>query len=62
MNIQKFEDIIAWKKAQDFAIAICAAFSDTRDFSFKKQICSAAVFISNNITEGFDRNSDSDFE
>jgi four helix bundle protein len=61
MAIQKFEDIIAWQKGQDFAVEIYSAFRDLRDFGFKDQICRAVVSISNNIAEGFDRSSDADF-
>jgi len=61
MKIQKFEDIIAWQKAQDFAVDIYTAFSGLKDFGFKNQIQRASVSISNNIAEGFDRLSDKEF-
>ena len=61
MKIEKFEDIIAWQKAQDFAVRIYAAFDKIKDFGFKNQICRAVVSISNNIAEGFDRSSDAEF-
>lgn len=61
MAIQKFEDIIAWQKAQELAVDIYGAFRETKDFSFRDQICRASVSISNNIAEGFDRHSDADF-
>lgn len=61
MAIQKFEDIIAWQKAQDIAVDIYTAFSELKDYGFKDQICRASISISNNIAEGFDRNSDADF-
>ncbi len=38
MAIQKFEDIIAWQKAQDLAVDIYNTFRDLKDFSFKNQI------------------------
>ena len=57
MKIQKFEDIIAWQKAQDHAVLVYNYFKEIRDFNFKNQICKAAVSISNNIAEGFDRQS-----
>lgn len=59
MTIQRFEDIIAWQKAQDLAVKIYGEFGYSRDFSFKDQICRAVVSISNNIAEGFDRNTTS---
>ena len=61
MAIQKFEDIIGWQKAQDFAVEIYATFKELKDFRFKDQICRAVVSISNNIAEGFDRKTDADF-
>lgn len=61
MKILTFEDLVAWQKAQDLAVAIYSEFRESRDFSFKDQICRAAVSISNNIAEGFDRNSKKEF-
>ena len=61
MAIQKFEDIIAWQKGQDFAVEIYSVFNELRDFGFRDQICRSVVSISNNIAEGFDRSSDADF-
>lgn len=57
MKIAQFEDIIAWKKSQELAQDIYAAFRDCKDFSFRDQIRRAAVSISNNIAEGFERQS-----
>ena len=62
MQIIKFEDIIAWQKAQDLAVEIYKVFKDSKDFGFKDQICRATVSISNNIAEGFDRSSNADFK
>jgi four helix bundle protein len=61
MKIQKFEDIVAWQKAQEFAVEIYATFRELKDFTFKNQICGAVISISNNIAEGFDRSSNADF-
>ena len=61
MAIQKFEDMIAWQKAQDLAVEIYAVFQTSKDFGFRDQICMAVVSVSNNIAEGFDRSSDADF-
>ncbi len=61
MTIQKFEDIIAWQKAQDLAVDIFDNFGKLSHFGFRDQICNAVVSISNNIAEGFDRSSDADF-
>jgi four helix bundle protein len=61
MKIEKFEDIIAWQKAQIFAVVIYKEFSNSKDYSFKDQICRASVSISNNIAEGFDRGTKKEF-
>ena len=61
MKIQRFEDILAWQKAQDFAVNVYEVFGNIKDFGFKDQILRAVVSISNNIAEGFNRSSDADF-
>jgi four helix bundle protein len=48
MAVQKFEDLIVWKKSQDLAVEIYSIFKDCKDFAFKDQITRAAVSISNN--------------
>ncbi|MDZ4757243.1 MAG: four helix bundle protein [Bacteroidota bacterium] len=62
MKIIKFEDIIAWQKAQDFAIEIYSSFRESKDWDYRNQICRATVSISKNIAEGFDRSSNADFK
>ena len=61
MKINAFEEIQSWQKAQDLAVFIYQFFGNIKDFSFKDQICRAAVSISNNIAEGFDRDTDREF-
>jgi len=61
MAIGKFEDIIGWQKAQDYAVEIYATFGQLRDFSFKDQLCRASISVSSNIAEGFDRQSNKEF-
>jgi len=61
MSVKQFEELIAWQKAQDLAVEIYKQFSTNKDFGYKDQICAAAVSISNNIAEGFDRSSNADF-
>ncbi len=62
MAIQKFEELLVWQKSQDFCVTIYKEFSNIRDFAFKDQITRASVSISNNIAEGFDRNTNPDFK
>lgn len=61
MRIVKFEDLIAWQKAQDLAVLAYETFSQSKHWGFKDQIQRAAVSVSNNIAEGFDRGTDPDF-
>lgn len=55
MRIDKFEDIIAWQKAQELAVEIYSSFEKVKDWGFKDQIQSASVSVSNEISEGFGR-------
>lgn len=61
MKIEKFEDIIAWQKAEKLAGNIYSQFSKCKDFSFRDQIQRAAVSIMNNIAEGYERGSNKEF-
>ena len=61
MKISKFEDLICWKKSQVFIVNVYKIFLNLKDYSFKDQILRAAVSISNNIAEGFERYSNKDF-
>lgn len=62
MTIDKFEDIIAWQKAQDSTVQIYSCFGTMKDWDFRNQICRAAVSISNNIAEGYSRKYTSEFK
>lgn len=55
MKIERFEEVIAWKKAKELTLAIYSQFRNCKDFSFKNQIERASVSIMNNIAEGFER-------
>ena len=53
--IEKFEDVIAWKKSKELVMNIYKQFNQCRDYSYKDQIQRAAISIMNNIAEGFER-------
>lgn len=53
--------MLTWQKGQELAIFVYKNFSHVKDFSFRDQICRAAVSVSNNAAEGFDRGSDKEF-
>lgn len=62
MRIEKFEDIIAWQKAQELTIKIYKTFNNCKDFNFRNQIQRASISIMNNIAEGFERRGDKEFK
>lgn len=55
MQIERFEDLIAWQKARIVVVDIYKIFKTCTDWSFRDQIQRAAVSIMNNIAEGFER-------
>jgi four helix bundle protein len=61
MAIQRFQDIIAWQKAQDFAVELYNAFNADKAGALRDQIFKSAVSISNSIAEGYDRKKEIDF-
>lgn len=61
MIVIQFEDLIAWQKAQDLAVIVYQRFKELKDWGFRDQIYRAVVSISNNIAEGFDRQSSKEF-
>ena len=60
-TIKSFEELKVWQRAQDLAVDIYKQFADLKDYAFRDQICRAAVSISNNIAEGFDRKTNKEF-
>src|SRR5437762_614004 len=61
MKIERFEDILAWQKSKTLAIYVYECFKFSKDFSFRDQIQRAAISVSNNIAEGFERQSNKEF-
>jgi four helix bundle protein len=62
MSIERFEDIIAWKKTNDLTLFVYKCFKTCKDYGFKDQIQRAAISIMNNIAEGFERKGDKEFK
>ncbi len=60
-KIEGFEDLIVWQLAIDLAASVYTAWETSRDFSFRDQVQRAAVSISSNIAEGYERDSNADF-
>ena len=61
-TINRFEEIIAWQKSKDLAVLLYKTFNESRDSGFKNQIQRAAVSMSNNIAEGFERQTNKEFK
>jgi four helix bundle protein len=60
-KIESFEDLQVWRLAIDLAASVYLALQQSRDFSFRDQVQKAAVSISSNFAEGFERGSNADF-
>ena len=63
-TIHRFEDIEAWKKGRELRKAVyhqskCGEFA--RDFALKDQIRRAAISVTSNIAEGFERGGNREF-
>lgn len=54
-KIERFEDLDVWQNSVELSINIYRVFGNCMDYSFKNQICRAAVSIASNIAEGFER-------
>jgi four helix bundle protein len=56
-----FENLEVWREAIDLAVEVSGLFRDCRDFEFRGQIQRAAVSVSSNIAEGYERDSNVEF-
>ena len=64
MAFQKFEDILAWRKARDVNRLIYTFTSESvfaRDYPLRDQIRRSSISIMANIAEGFGRHSNREF-
>jgi len=59
---RKFENLLVWQRSVLLTQKIYFNFNSSDDFGFRNQIQRAAISISNNIAEGFDRKSDREFK
>ncbi len=62
MKANKFEDLIAWQKAKNLGINVYLKVPQKKDLAYFDQIKRASLSISNNIAEGFGRNSQKEFK
>lgn len=59
--IKNFEEIEVWKLAQEIFIELYREFKHSKEFYIRDQILKATLSISNNIAEGFERQSKAEF-
>ena len=59
-NDDTFENLDVWQDAIELAARVYELFRDCRDFGFRGQIQDAAVSVSNNIAEGYERDSNAE--
>jgi four helix bundle protein len=63
-KVERFEDLIAWEKGMDLAVAIYEITSQrpfSRDFPLVDQARRAAISVPSNTAEGFDRGTRAEF-
>ena len=60
-TIKNFEELAVWNMAREITNLIYDDFRNCHDFGFRDQITRAGISIMNNISEGFCRNTDSEF-
>ena len=63
-TIKKFEDIQAWQKGRELKQAVyrCSKRGEfTKDFALRDQIRRAAISVTANIAEGFERDGNREF-
>lgn len=53
-TVERFEDLLCWKKARALTAEIYKAFKGNNDRGFTDQIQRAAVSVMSNISEGFE--------
>src|SRR4051812_33477339 len=61
MNDDTFENLEVWNEGVELAARVYEIFRPCRDFGFRDQIQPAATSVSNNIAEGYERDSNNEF-
>jgi four helix bundle protein len=62
MKVDRFEDLLVWKKSKELAVIIYKHFESIKDYGFREQILRASVSVMNNIAEGFERKTNNEFK
>ncbi len=61
-NVEKFEDLKVWQESRILIGLVYDLMKTNKDYGFKDQIQRASISIMNNIAEGFERKSDTEFK
>lgn len=64
MNVgefQQFENLRVWQSARELYKLTSKYFGDSKQYFFRDQILKAALSVSNNIAEGFERKSNKEW-
>lgn len=61
MDDDTFENLEVWRDAIELAARVYELFRTCRDYGFRNQIQEAAASVSNNIAEGYERDSNQEF-
>lgn len=60
-KVQRFEDLLAWKKARELTKEIYRVFDRCKDHGFTDQIQRASVSVMSSIAEGFESGTRQEF-
>jgi four helix bundle protein len=61
MSDETFENLEVWREGMDLSVRVYEVTRRCRDFDFRSQIRRAALSISSNIAEGYERDSNQEF-
>lgn len=57
MKITRFEEVVAWQEGREQAKQLFTILGTVGNYSYKDQVFRAALSVTNNIAEGFERGS-----
>ena len=60
-TIKNFEDLMIWQESRMLVNEVYGLLKTCKDYGYRDQIQRASVSIMNNIAEGFERYSDTEF-
>jgi len=60
-TVQRFEDLLCWKKSRELVREVYKALNTCKDYGFKDQIQRASVSVMSNIAEGFESGTKQEF-